>query len=240
MLEMLRATGATGRDFRNSTNSGIFLQLKSSPRIFLIGSLDSVFVVPVVSVLVVVLLELVIGAVLVIVLISLGAVITSFQNEQLSPAELMEGTEMLARGEGKRERTKVPPTVLDPPPEPADWDGSVAIIGKMPPLGNAPSALTESGAETRGSITVRRDLAAENEYFRIYGRINHKLKATLREYRRMGMEYNNEVIYTGFKRVWTGQSEIQVAHLQRTLDGEFDVITVRDLTTGEIQYFKVH
>lgn len=99
--------------------------------------------------------------------------------------------------------------------------------------------LQEAGFETRGSITVRRDLAAENEYFRIYGRINHRIRATLRGYRRLGGEYNNEVIYTGFKRVWGGLSMVQSGHIQRGVEGEFDIITVRDLDTGEVQYFRV-
>mmetsp|Transcript_123033 Transcript_123033/g.184034 ORF Transcript_123033/g.184034 Transcript_123033/m.184034 type:complete len:229 (-) Transcript_123033:75-761(-) len=161
--------------------------------------------------------------------------------EKETPHQLRQSlaqTSQLARGSEKREKG-VPATVLAPPPEPADWDGSVAVIGKMPPLGNAPSQLTEAGFETRGSITVRRDLAGENEYFRIYGRINHHLKCTLRGYRRLLGEFNHEVIYTGFKRVWVGQSQIHPPHLQRGQDNEFDVITCRDLDTGEVQYFKV-
>lgn len=40
----------------------------------------------------------------------------------------------LARGSEEREKG-VPATVVAPPPEPADFDGHKAAIGKMPPTG---------------------------------------------------------------------------------------------------------
>jgi len=114
------------------------------------------------------------------------------------------------------------------------------VIGKMPLLGNAPSVLTEAGFETRGSFTVRRILAGENEYFMMYGRINHNIQCTLRQYRRLGGEFNHEVIYTGFKRVWHGKSQMHPHPIQRPATNlhEFDVLTLRDNDTGEVQYFR--
>jgi hypothetical protein len=45
-------------------------------------------------------------------------------------------------------------------------------------------------------------------------------------------------IYTGFKKIYTGKSQLQTGHIPRGIVGEFDIMTCRDLGNGEVQYFR--
>mmetsp|Transcript_50838 Transcript_50838/g.158878 ORF Transcript_50838/g.158878 Transcript_50838/m.158878 type:complete len:170 (-) Transcript_50838:320-829(-) len=74
----------------------------------------------------------------------------------------------------------VPPTVVAPVPGPPDFNGASAIVARLPNIGFAPSMLTEKGFETRGSFTVRKSRAGESFYLRVYGKLNHNMRCTLR------------------------------------------------------------
>ncbi len=77
----------------------------------------------------------------------------------------------------------VPATVVAPVPGPPDWNGASAVVARLPNIGFAPSMLTEKGFETRGSFTVRQSRAGESFYLRVYGKLNHNIRCTLRGYR---------------------------------------------------------
>ena len=42
----------------------------------------------------------------------------------------------------------------------------------------------------------------------------------------------------GFKKIYTGKSQLQTGHVPRGIVGEFDIMTCRDLGNGEVQYFR--
>ncbi|EKX54035.1 hypothetical protein GUITHDRAFT_150128 [Guillardia theta CCMP2712] len=133
----------------------------------------------------------------------------------------------------------VPPTVVAPVPGPPDFNGASAIIARLPNIGFAPSMLTEKGFETRGSFTVRKSRAGESFYLRVYGKLNHNMRCTLRGYRNLMGDFTGNTIYTGFKKIYTGKSQVQTGHIPRGIVGEFDIMTCRDLNNGEVQYFRI-
>jgi hypothetical protein len=113
------------------------------------------------------------------------------------------------------------------------------VIARLPNIGFAPSMLTEKGFESRGSFTVRKSRAGESFYLRIYGKLNHNLRCTLRGYRNLMGDFTGNTIYTGFKKIYTGKSQLHTQHIPRGITGEFDIMTCRDLGNGEVQYFRI-
>ena len=124
-------------------------------------------------------------------------------------------------------------------PGPPDFNGASAIVARLPNLGFAPSMLTEKGFETRGSFTVRKSRAGESFYLRVYGKLNHNIRCTLRGYRNLMGDFTGNTIYTGFKKIYTGKSQLHTQHVPRGIVGEFDIMTCRDLGNGEVQYFRI-
>jgi len=135
--------------------------------------------------------------------------------------------------------SNVPATVIAPVPGPPDFNGASAIVARLPNLGFAPSMLTEKGFETRGSFTVRKSRAGESFYLRVYGKLNHNIRCTLRGYRNLMGDFTGNTIYTGFKKIYTGKSQLHTQHVPRGIVGEFDIMTCRDLGNGEVQYFRI-
>uniref|UniRef100_A0A7S1DH51 Uncharacterized protein n=1 Tax=Hemiselmis andersenii TaxID=464988 RepID=A0A7S1DH51_HEMAN len=133
----------------------------------------------------------------------------------------------------------VPATVVAPVPGPPDFNGASAVVARLPNIGFAPSLLTEKGFETRGSFTVRKSRAGESFYLRVYGKLNHNIRCTLRGYRNLSGDFTGNTIYTGFKKIYNGKSQVQTGHVPRGIVGEFDIMTCRDLGNGEVQYFRI-
>eukprot|EP00286_Rhodomonas_abbreviata_P009010 CAMPEP_0181315966 /NCGR_PEP_ID=MMETSP1101-20121128/15648_1 /TAXON_ID=46948 /ORGANISM="Rhodomonas abbreviata, Strain Caron Lab Isolate" /LENGTH=251 /DNA_ID=CAMNT_0023423191 /DNA_START=20 /DNA_END=775 /DNA_ORIENTATION=- len=133
----------------------------------------------------------------------------------------------------------VPATVVAPVPGPPDFNGASAVVARLPNIGFAPSLLTEKGFETRGTFTVRKSRAGESFYLRVYGKLNHNIRCTLRGYRNLMGDFTGNTIYTGFKKIYTGKSQLHTQHIPRGIVGEFDIMTCRDLGNGEVQYFRI-
>jgi len=133
----------------------------------------------------------------------------------------------------------VPATIVAPVPGPPDFNGASAVVARLPNIGFAPSMLTEKGFETRGSFTVRKSRAGESFYLRVYGKLNHNIRCTLRGYRNLMGDFTGNTIYTGFKKIYNGKSQIQTGHIPRGIVGEFDIMTCRDVGNGEVQYFRI-
>jgi len=133
----------------------------------------------------------------------------------------------------------VPATIVAPVPGPPDFNGASAVIARLPNIGFAPSMLTEKGFETRGSFTVRKSRAGESFYLRVYGKLNHNMRCTLRGYRNLMGDFTGNTIYTGFKKIYVGKSQLHTQHIPRGIVGEFDIMTCRDLGNGEVQYFRI-
>ena len=53
------------------------------------------------------------------------------------------------------------------------------------------------GWQTRGSFTVRKSRAGESFYLRVYGKLNHNIRCTLRGYRNLMGDFTGNTIYTG-------------------------------------------
>jgi hypothetical protein len=133
----------------------------------------------------------------------------------------------------------VPATIVAPVPGPPDFNGASAVIARLPNIGFAPSMLTEKGFESRGSFTVRKSRAGESFYLRVYGKLNHNMRCTLRGYRNLMGDFTGNTIYTGFKKIYTGKSQLHTQHIPNGITGEFDIMTCRDLGNGEVQYFRI-
>ena len=119
----------------------------------------------------------------------------------------------------------VPSTVVAPVPGPPDFNGASAVVARLPNIGFAPSLLTEKGFETRGSFTIRKSRAGESFYLRVYGKLNHNIRCTLRGYRNLMGDFTGNTIYTGFKKIYTGKSQLQTGHIPRGIVGEVSTAT---------------
>jgi hypothetical protein len=157
----------------------------------------------------------------------------------------------------------VPATIVAPVPGPPDFNGASAVVARLPNIGFAPSLLEEKGFESRGTFTVRQSRAGESFYLRIYGKLNHNIRCTIRGYRNLMGDFTGNTIYTGFKLIYNGKSQIQTGHIPRGITGEFDIMTCRfghltwkcekvcashraltlwldrDMGNGEVQYFRM-
>ncbi len=121
----------------------------------------------------------------------------------------------------------VPATIVAPVPGPPDFNGASAVVARLPNVGFAPSMLEEKGFESRGTFTVRQSRAGESFYLRIYGKLNHNIRCTIRGYRNLMGDFTGNTIYTGFKLIYNGKSQIQTGHIPRGITGEFDIMTCR-------------
>jgi hypothetical protein len=121
----------------------------------------------------------------------------------------------------------VPATIVAPVPGPPDFNGASAVVARLPNIGFAPSLLEEKGFESRGTFTVRQSRAGESFYLRIYGKLNHNIRCTIRGYRNLMGDFTGNTIYTGFKLIYNGKSQIQTGHIPRGITGEFDIMTCR-------------
>mmetsp|Transcript_23086 Transcript_23086/g.48377 ORF Transcript_23086/g.48377 Transcript_23086/m.48377 type:complete len:254 (-) Transcript_23086:457-1218(-) len=133
----------------------------------------------------------------------------------------------------------VPATIVAPVPGPPDFNGASAVVARLPNIGFAPSLLEEKGFESRGTFTVRQSRAGESFYLRIYGKLNHNIRCTVRGYRNLMGDFTGNTVYTGFKLIYNGKSQIQTGHIPRGITGEFDIMTCRDMGNGEVQYFRM-
>lgn len=122
---------------------------------------------------------------------------------------------------------KIPSTIVAPVPGVPDFNGASAVIARLPNLGFAPSLLEEKGVESRGTFTVRQSRAGQSFYLRIYGKLNHNIRCTIRGYRNLMGDFTGNTIYTGYKLIFTGKSQIQTGHIPRGITGEFDIMTCR-------------
>ena len=86
---------------------------------------------------------------------------------------------------------------------------------------------------------MRKSRAGESFYLRVYGKLNHNIRCTLRGYRNLSGDFTGNTIYTGFKKIYVGKSQVQTQHIPRGIVGEFDIMTCRDLGNGEVQYFRI-
>lgn len=141
----------------------------------------------------------------------------------------------------------VPATALGPSDSGVrDWDGREAVEARLPDLGwRAPSKLTETGLEMRGSFMVR-VLDASGAPELLVARAGPSggetpFRCTYRGYRHLQGDFAGKTIYTGYKLVWHsvgGKISSNDIGMSSNPD-EFDVMTCRDLETGEVQYFRL-
>jgi hypothetical protein len=67
-------------------------------------------------------------------------------------------------------------------------------------------------------------------------------RCTYRAYRHLSADFTGNTVVTGFKRVWYAK-RILTTGMAVSPTGDpkvFDVMTCRDLDSGEVQYFKLH
>ena len=102
-----------------------------------------------------------------------------------------------------------------------------------------PMGLDDEGVEERGSFTLRK-ANPESGFISLaaYDKLDHPIKCTLKGYRRLGGAFHGQLVYTGYKKVWTGQKQILTGSIPPGSSGEFDVITCEDIETGEVQHFR--
>mmetsp|Transcript_36930 Transcript_36930/g.75704 ORF Transcript_36930/g.75704 Transcript_36930/m.75704 type:complete len:436 (+) Transcript_36930:75-1382(+) len=132
----------------------------------------------------------------------------------------------------------VPITVTAKEPGPADFNGAQAVVAHIPHLGFGPSVLDEQGVEQRGSFTVRKANPYGGIWFRVYGKINHPIKCTLRGYRKLQDEFQGNTVFTGYKQEWDAKTSISTGVIPPGPPDNFDIMTCRDKATGEVQHFK--
>jgi hypothetical protein len=114
----------------------------------------------------------------------------------------------------------IPATIVAPVPGPPDFNGASAVVARLPNIGFAPSMLTEKGFETRGSFTVRKSRAGESFYLRVYGKLNHNMRCTLRGYRDLSGDFTGNTIYTGktgFSSIPSSCSSVVTPRAARTI-----------------------
>ena len=136
---------------------------------------------------------------------------------------------------------QVPATVSAPPMGVPDFNGATAVVARLPQgLGFGPSVLDAQGVEERGSFTLHKSNPYAETSIRVYGKMNHPIKCTLKSYRKLGGMFRGQTVYTGYKKIWTGKSSITTGIIPPASSGRrtFDVMTCRDMQTGEVQHFR--
>lgn len=126
-----------------------------------------------------------------------------------------------------------------------DWDGRSAVVARLPELGwSSPSRLTEHGLEIRGSFVVRvmDAIGSPSLLVERAQSADTPFKCTYRGYRHLSGDYEGNTIYTGYKLAWHSHGGTISTGDRIGMSGnpdEFDVMTCRDLATGEVQYFRL-
>jgi hypothetical protein len=140
----------------------------------------------------------------------------------------------------------VPATVFGPRGDGVrDWDGRSAVVARLPELGwSSPSKLTEHGLEIRGSFVVRVMDAVGSPSLLVERAQSGDtpFKCTYRGYRHLDGDFKGNTVYTGYKLAWHSHGGRISTGDQIGMSGnpnEFDVMTCRDLGTGEVQYFRL-
>jgi hypothetical protein len=135
----------------------------------------------------------------------------------------------------------VPSTVSAEPPEKPDFNGATAMIARLPPgVGYGPSLLDANGVEERGSFTLRKANPYGGIWIRAYGKMNHPIKCTLKGYRKLGGMFMGQTVYTGYKKSWSGKTTISTGIIPPGSSNTFDLVTCRDMQTGEVQHFRTN
>jgi hypothetical protein len=99
--------------------------------------------------------------------------------------------------------------------------------------------LAEGGADTRGTITVRMFRAGSAAVLKVAGEINHRLTCTLKTFRELGGDFEGSVVRTGYTFTFSGISQMYSRPFPEGHTSEIDVLSCRDLETGEKQKFRV-
>ena len=82
-------------------------------------------------------------------------------------------------------------------------DGATAVVARLPQgLGFGPSVLDAQGVEERGSFTLHKSNPYAETSIRVYGKMNHPIKCTLKSYRKLGGMFRGQTVYTGYKKIW--------------------------------------
>ena len=136
---------------------------------------------------------------------------------------------------------QVPATVSAPPPGVPDFNGASGVVAQLPSgLGFAPSRLDANGVEERGSFTLRKANPYGGIWIRAYGKMNHPIKCTLKSYRKLSGMFMGQTVYTGYKKSWSGKTTISTGIIPPGGSNTFDIITCRDMQTGEVQHFRTY
>jgi len=135
----------------------------------------------------------------------------------------------------------VPATVSAGLPGVPDFNGASGVVARLPAgLGFAPSLLDANGVEERGSFTLRKANPYGGIWIRAYGKMNHPIKCTLKSYRKLGGMFMGQTVYTGYKKAWSGKTSISTGIIPPGSSNTFDIITCRDMQTGEVQHFRTY
>jgi len=136
---------------------------------------------------------------------------------------------------------QVPATVTAPAPGVKDFNGASGVVAQLPTgLGFAPSLLDANGVEERGSFTLRKANPYGGIWIRAYGKMNHPIKCTLKSYRKLSGMFMGQTVYTGYKKSWSGKTTISTGVIPPGGSSTFDIITCRDMQTGEVQHFRTY
>jgi len=136
---------------------------------------------------------------------------------------------------------QVPATVSAGTPGVPDFNGASGVVARLPAgLGFAPSLLDANGVEERGSFTLRKANPYGGIWIRAYGKMNHPIKCTLKSYRKLGGMFMGQTVYTGYKKAWSGKTTISTGVIPPGGSNTFDIITCRDMQTGEVQHFRTY
>jgi hypothetical protein len=115
------------------------------------------------------------------------------------------------------------------------------VVARLPPgVGYGPSLLDANGVEERGSFTLRKSNPYGGIWIRAYGKMNHPIKCTLKSYRKLGGMFMGQTVYTGYKKSWSGKTTISTGIIPPGSSNTFDLLTCRDMQTGEVQHFKTN
>jgi hypothetical protein len=107
-------------------------------------------------------------------------------------------------------------------------------------VGYGPSLLDANGVEERGSFTLRKANPYGGIWIRAYGKMNHPIKCTLKGYRKLGGMFMGQTVYTGYKKSWSGKTTISTGIIPPGSSNTFDLVTCRDMQTGEVQHFRTN